>query len=154
MGEAPNATGRAARALRPLCSPCPLCSPWLIDVAIIRPEMPRKKESSKTRLRAFRIHPETEATQVKPGANGDGAPGAARAIEPQQRRKYMRDYARWLWPYRWALAGVFVIAVITTGLNMVWPLLIKRVIDLLPADLPADAKMRRLNMMGASIVTI
>jgi ATP-binding cassette subfamily B protein/subfamily B ATP-binding cassette protein MsbA len=40
---------------------------------------------------------------------------------------------RWLWPYRWPIGGVLLVASDHRGLDMVWPLAIKRIIDMLAA---------------------
>src|SRR5437868_2948502 len=76
-------------------------------------------KSSKLRERAFR--------------QGQGAKKAS-SVTPEKSskwpaRKYLREYARWLWPYRWALAAVLLLALISAALDMVWPLAIKVVID-------------------------
>ena len=110
--------------------------------------------SSKQREREFRRNAKydrTTGTVSAPGAaSGDGE--AVARPEPQERKKYLREYVRWLWPYRWRLLIVFTLAVITAGLDLVWPLAIKGVIDLLPKELPWDAKARQLNLLGATIV--
>jgi ATP-binding cassette subfamily B protein/subfamily B ATP-binding cassette protein MsbA len=69
-------------------------------------------------------------------------------------RKYLREYVRWLWPYRWSLVAVFLIAILTTTLDMIWPLAIKQVIDLLPQSIPAAVKAHRLNLLGGAIVVL
>jgi ATP-binding cassette subfamily B protein/subfamily B ATP-binding cassette protein MsbA len=107
--------------------------------------------SSKLRERKFRSAPKKDLAD-----RGDAAPStngqlAARA-KPENRRKYLREYIRWLWPYRWKLAVVFLLAVITVGLDLVWPLAIKQLIDLLPTDLSIAAKAQQLNLYGAAIV--
>jgi len=67
-----------------------------------------------------------------------------------ERRRYLRQYREWLWPYRWRLAGVFVLAVITAALDMAWPLAIKQVIDV---ALPAGDR-RQLGMLGLGIAAV
>ncbi|HTL28977.1 MAG TPA: ABC transporter ATP-binding protein, partial [Tepidisphaeraceae bacterium] len=104
-------------------------------------------ESSKTRAQSFR------KTGAKASADGKSSNGKASLSSPKT-KGYIRDYIRWLWPYRWTLAGLLVIAVITAALDMLWPLAIKRVIDLLPRQLPSSDKLRQLNILGAAIVVI
>src|SRR5688572_14127891 len=95
--------------------------------------------SSKQRERAFRQSYKKNPAAVDPAqpgassASGNGQPAAR--PEPAKRKKYLREYFRWLWPYRWKLAVVFVLAVVTTGLDLVWPLAIKGVVDLLPKEM-------------------
>src|SRR5262245_56558580 len=40
---------------------------------------------------------------------------------PGRRKEYLRDYANWLWPHRFAISGFFLLALITAGLEMVEP---------------------------------
>jgi ATP-binding cassette subfamily B protein/subfamily B ATP-binding cassette protein MsbA len=112
--------------------------------------------SSKQRERQFRreFRKNAAAIDVAPAgtASQNGQPAAR--PEPAKRKKYLRDYFRWLWPYRWKLALVFVLAVVTTGLDMLWPLAIKGVIDLLPKSLPDAEKYRQLNLFGGAILAL
>ena len=50
-------------------------------------------------------------------------------MNKQKRRKYFREYVRWLWPYRWALLVAFALALVSAVLDLVWPLAIKRIVD-------------------------
>jgi ATP-binding cassette subfamily B protein/subfamily B ATP-binding cassette protein MsbA len=104
--------------------------------------------SSKSRLNEFRRNPARDDGRIAASTDNGQPPRA----KPEQRRKYLKDYARWLWPYRWELVFVFALAVVTTGLDMLWPLLIKLVIDLLPAQLEQAQKLQRLNLLGICIV--
>jgi ATP-binding cassette subfamily B protein/subfamily B ATP-binding cassette protein MsbA len=114
--------------------------------------------SSKQRAREFRRSYKENPAAVDPAqpgtsaASGNGQPPAR--PEPAKRKKYLREYFRWLWPYRWQLLVVFVLAVLTTALDLVWPLAIKGVVDLLPKDMPADVKQRQLNIFGGAIVLL
>jgi ATP-binding cassette subfamily B protein/subfamily B ATP-binding cassette protein MsbA len=68
----------------------------------------------------------------------------------------LREYVRWLRPYRWRLAGLLALAVVTAGLDLLWPLAIKYVIDTISApasDASAD-RVRQLNLLGLAIVLI
>jgi ATP-binding cassette subfamily B protein/subfamily B ATP-binding cassette protein MsbA len=69
-------------------------------------------------------------------------------------RKYLREYVRWLWPYRWAIGGVLLVALITAALDMVWPLAIKRIIDLLAGGGSPGAKLVKLNLLGAAVLAL
>lgn len=102
--------------------------------------------SSKQRLAAFRAKP--LPSDKEPVSLGNyGAPAGPRATK-QERRKYLRDYVRWLWPFRWWLGMVFFLAVLASVLEMVWPLMIRAVMNLLPADLPSDKKLHELHQIG------
>src|SRR5204863_978608 len=39
-----------------------------------------------------------------------------------KRREYLREYLRWLWPHRYAVAALFGLALLAGGLEMVEPL--------------------------------
>ena len=68
-------------------------------------------------------------------------------------RKYLREYTRWLWPYRWAIGGVLVIALITAALDLVWPLAVKHIIDLLAGGSPRE-KLVKLNVLGTAVLAL
>jgi ATP-binding cassette subfamily B protein len=76
-----------------------------------------------------------------------GGPGA----RPSKRREYVREYLRWLWPHRFAVTIVFVLALVTASLQMIEPLFIRFIIDrvLLNTTLDAAARLTRLNTAGA-----
>jgi len=76
-----------------------------------------------------------------------GVPGA----HPSKRREYVREYLRWLWPHRFTVTIVFVLALITASLQMIEPLFIRFIIDrvLLNTTLDAGARLTRLNTAGA-----
>ncbi|HXL12326.1 MAG TPA: hypothetical protein VN955_13070, partial [Gemmatimonadales bacterium] len=46
-----------------------------------------------------------------------------------ERRAYVREYLRWLRPYRYAALALLVLALLTTGLQMVEPLFMRFIID-------------------------
>jgi ATP-binding cassette subfamily B protein/subfamily B ATP-binding cassette protein MsbA len=52
-----------------------------------------------------------------PPGSADGAPAAAGAARQGllrgRRREYLRDYFRWLWPHRYAIAFMFALALVT-----------------------------------------
>ena len=105
----------------------------------------------------------------KPSSDGEASPdapatpGARRGRASQvtansgakgERRRFLRQYARWLWPYKWVLLVVFLLALVSATMDMVWPLAIKRVIDdvLLAGGVDNAEKFRRLNVFGGAIV--
>ncbi len=109
----------------------------------------KQPKSSKLRERLFRETFKHDQPETQPSGDGE----VVRPPSPK-RKKYLREYIRWLWPYRWRLGFVFALAVITAGLDLVWPLGIKGVIDLLPREMPPDAKSRWLNIYGGGIVLL
>ena len=46
-----------------------------------------------------------------------------------KRREYLREYLRWLWPHRYGVATLFVLALIGAGLQMIEPLFMRYIID-------------------------
>src|SRR5260221_2905889 len=61
---------------------------------------------------------------------GEDALGEKRPrADRETRRRYLREYRKWLWPYRWGLFTILLLALITTGLDMVWPLAIRVIMD-------------------------
>jgi ATP-binding cassette, subfamily B, bacterial len=100
-------------------------------------------------------------------AVGNSADGQREAVERRpalglarfrtgKRREYVREYLRWLRPHRTALAGVFVLALIAAGLQMIEPLFMRFIIDrvLLNAELDSASRLSQLNMAGALFVTV
>src|SRR5262245_19699584 len=112
--------------------------------------------SSKQKMLEFRRNPVPHDGQAPPpSGNGQaGKPDEKSRSKRQERRKYLRDYARWLWPYRWAIAGVFTLALIIAALDAAWPLAIKAIIDLLDGKSPIKPTISRLNILGGMIAAI
>jgi ATP-binding cassette subfamily B protein/subfamily B ATP-binding cassette protein MsbA len=71
-----------------------------------------------------------------------------------KRREYIREYLRWLWPHRYAVATLFVLALLTAGLEMIEPLFMRFIIDrvLLNAGLDLASRLARLHLAGALFV--
>jgi ATP-binding cassette subfamily B protein/subfamily B ATP-binding cassette protein MsbA len=107
--------------------------------------------SSRQRAQAVRPPRPAGAAPVEPA--GNGAAASASSVPPAVRR-HLREYAGWLWPYRLSILKVFILAIIAAGLDLVWPLAIKAVIDLLGANRPHAEKLRALNFDGALIVAV
>src|SRR5207247_3461324 len=86
-------------------------------------------------------------------ATADEAAAAAEA-QPERRgkrREYLREYMRWLWPHRYAVAAVFLIALCVAALEMIEPLFMRFMIDrvLLNDQLDLAARLPRLHVAGA-----
>jgi ATP-binding cassette, subfamily B, bacterial len=73
-----------------------------------------------------------------------------------KRREYVREYLRWLRPHRYAVATVFVLALVTAGLQMIEPLFIRFIIDrvLLNTTLDTPSRLVHLNRAGAIYLVI
>src|SRR5262245_45011741 len=114
-----------------------------------------RPRSSRQRYRGFvedykrqRLDEKDEADKNgKPGDDAAKAEGDAAAPEPTQRRskrrEYVREYIRWLWPHRFAVAAVFALALVVAGLEMIEPLFMRYIIDrvLLNGDLDTDSRL-------------
>src|SRR5436309_3370592 len=99
----------------------------------------RRPLSSRERYRAFvedyrhkRLDDSTDAggaNRAATPATVEGGALPAPAKPRSNRRKYVRDYLRWLKPHRYAVAAVFVLALVSGGLQMVEPLFMRFIID-------------------------
>ena len=112
----------------------------------------KQPNSSRQRASAFRREWRSGAGLQTSGDGKDGQ--TEKRPDREKRRHYLRQYIRWLWPYRFALLVVFLLALASAALDMVWPLAIRRIIDgaLLNPTLPAAEKLRRLNVFGGLII--
>jgi ATP-binding cassette subfamily B protein len=73
-----------------------------------------------------------------------------------KRREYLRDYLRWLWPHRFQLATVFVLALVVAGMEMIEPLFMRFIIDrvLLNSRLDRAARLSLLHTAGGVFVAV
>lgn len=109
--------------------------------------------SSKSRYREFRKHgPDHTKSEVLANERPKR--------DPAQRRHYIRQYRRWLWPYRYFLTLVFGLALLSVVLNLLLPLATKYIVDdVLPkSDVDTATKARELllvcgAMMGLLVFT-
>src|SRR4051812_951856 len=115
--------------------------------------------SSRARYRAFREDYRhhrlddgaPDAGPPKPAADTtdvavSAAAGKTATDGKAVRRQYLREYMRWLWPYRVAVLAFGVLALVTAGLQMVEPLFMRFIVDrvLLVPDLDTPTKLSRL----------
>lgn len=91
-----------------------------------------------------------ESTGEAPSRDGE----VSHRPDKAKRRHFRKQYARWLWPYRWTLLGVFLLAVLSAGLDALWPLAIMVVINQLSAAGEYAIKLHRLNTLGAIILVL
>ena len=73
-----------------------------------------------------------------------------------KRRDYIRQYLRWLWPHRYGIAALFLLALIGTGLQMIEPLFMRFIIDrvLLNNTLDTATRLNRLNLAGFTFLCV
>jgi ATP-binding cassette subfamily B protein/subfamily B ATP-binding cassette protein MsbA len=129
---------------------------------------PDHRTSSRQRYRGFvedyrakrldpDVHRETTPAPVEGTGVGPAEPRAETSILPRGvRRKYLREYLRWLWPHRAAVAGVFFLALIVAGLQMIEPLFMRFIIDgvLLETDQDVAVRLSRLNWAGTAFLGV
>jgi len=110
----------------------------------------RQPVSSKQRAIEFRRNP----TAPRPSANGKPSDNEKKPKDKAKRRRYLWQYIRWLWPYRWSLAALLTLALLAAALDMVWPLAIKSVIDrILVANPPAGQSAGRLQSIVRQVTS-
>ena len=98
---------------------------------------PRMRSSTSSRKQYLAPRPATDT----PTKKGDRS----------KRRTYLRQYVDWLWPYRFALGGLFALATVAAVLDLVWPLAIKGIINgLVPGQAAKSA--RTLNLLAGGVV--
>ena len=97
---------------------------------------------------------DASADGTSDGANAESG-GASpksfwRLLRSGKRREYLREYLHWLKPHRYAVAGVFLLALFVAVLQMIEPLFMRFIIDrvLLNAGLDDAARLRRLHLAG------
>jgi len=107
------------------------------------------------RLRSSRHHFLKFVEDYKHGRLDDSStPGgdsrSGKREKGKERRQYLRDYVRWLWPHRVAVGIFFTLALTAAGLQMVEPLFMRFIVDsvLLNTTLDAVGRMDRLQFAG------
>jgi len=111
-------------------------------------------ESSKQRYRAF-VKAYKDHTLEDPALT-EHKPLTDPKERPGRRKEYLRDYASWLWPHRFAIGGFFILALLTAGLEMVEPLFMRFIIDrvLLNEALDRATRLSHLKLAGAFFVAV
>ena len=82
------------------------------------------------------------------------APALSKRERKTRRRQHLRAYLRWLWPHRWAVGVLFVLALLVAGLEMVEPLFMRFIIDkvLLNSGLESASRLNQLHLAGGLFV--
>src|SRR5437870_11263915 len=127
-----------------------------------QPARTERRGSSRKRYRAFvqdykhrRLDESAETgeerKQLKDSATQDQNPTAEEPKRRGKRREYLREYLRWLWPHRFAVAVLMAFAVVAAGLEMVSPLFMRFMVDrvLLNTKLDAALRLNWLHLTGA-----
>src|SRR5262245_29229423 len=90
---------------------------------------PSHARSSRQRYKSFVEDYRLKRLDDKTEANDKPAAPVQTGLPKGKRREYLREYGNWLWPHRYAFAGVFTFALVITGLQMIEPLFMRFIID-------------------------
>jgi ATP-binding cassette subfamily B protein len=94
----------------------------------------------------------------KPAADATTADPSAQpsSLRRSKRRAYLREYLHWLWPHRYAVGAVFLLALVVAALEMVEPLFMRYIVDrvLLNTQLDTTARLAYLNLAGAVFLAV
>jgi ATP-binding cassette subfamily B protein/subfamily B ATP-binding cassette protein MsbA len=125
----------------------------------------RRARTSRERYRSFvkdyragRLDDQTQAREsgsLPAPAEAPAAPAvptgsALSRVFGGSRREYARAYLQWLWPHRYGVGLVFLLALGVAALEMVQPLFMRTIVDgvLLDQSSDSSARLRRLNTVG------
>lgn len=80
----------------------------------------------------------------------------SKSSQKAKRREYLHEYLRWLWPHRYAVGFMFLLAAVTAGLQMIEPLFMRYIVDkvLLNSTMENKERLLRLNLAGALFVGV
>ena len=101
-----------------------------------------------------------EDDKTKKLGSGESSDPVEAPVKPdggrKKRREYMRDYVRWLWPHRFRVGFVFLLALAAACLQMIEPLFMRHIVDnvLLNTTLDAAARLKRLHAAGALFLAV
>jgi ATP-binding cassette subfamily B protein len=80
----------------------------------------------------------------------------ALGIKQGKRREYLREYLRWLWPHRFAVAALAALALMTAGMEMAAPLFMRFIVDrvLLNTGMDTAKRLAYLQLAGALFLAV
>ena len=110
--------------------------------------------SSRQRYRGF-LRDYAERRLDDPQESGANSP-EPRSPGRGKRREYLHEYLRWLWPLRYAVGSLLLLALVGAGLQMVEPLFMRFMIDrvLLNTQLDSALRLSRLHLAGAAFLCL
>ena len=115
---------------------------------------PTKPErSSRRRYDYFRsLYKEGRLDELAEEESEESAPSRR---DKGQRRRYLRDYIKWLWPHRYAASAIIVLAVVIAGFEMVQPLFMRYIVDnILISSESTTEKVSHLNWVGIAFLLV
>ncbi len=73
-----------------------------------------------------------------------------------KRRHYLQEYLRWLWPHRYAVGALFLLALVGAALQMIEPLFMRFIVDrvLLKKGLEWKARFQLVNKAGVLFLAL
>src|SRR5687768_10279103 len=113
-----------------------------------------------SRPRSSRQHYDVFRRDYRDGTLDDKIAGIvkqpAKTPAAKARREYLKDYLRWLWPERWAVAVIFVLSIVAAGLQMIEPLFMRFITDrvLLDTSAATPDRLRLLNLAGGAFLAV
>ena len=112
----------------------------------------KKPRSSRLRYELFRqAFKEGRADELA----DDEYENPERADKPA-RRRFLKDYAKSLWPYRGAALVIILLSLCIATLELIQPLFMRHIVDeiLLNSDLSTNAKVWQLNITGGIFLAV
>src|SRR5258708_31045622 len=115
-----------------------------------------RPRSSRQRYRLFVKDYRNRRLDDHAGASESQKEAEGTAKGHPRRREHLRGYLRWLWPHRYALGALLVLALISAGLEMAEPLFMRFIVDrvLLNKTLDSVERFVRLNLAGALFLAL
>lgn len=112
--------------------------------------------SSRLRYRGFVQDYRHRRLDDAEGEGGNSGAGSSGRLLRGKRREYLREYLRWLTPHRYAVVGLFALALLVAGLEMIEPLFMRFIIDrvLLYTGLETGTRLARLHLAGGLFVAV
>src|SRR5215471_12061370 len=80
----------------------------------------------------------------------------ALGLKRGKRRAYLREYLAWLWPYRYAVVVLAVLALLVAAMEMAEPLFMRFIVDrvLLNTGLESASRLAWLQLAGALFLVV
>jgi ATP-binding cassette subfamily B protein len=99
---------------------------------------------------------EDKPADEKPAESKRSSWQEALGLKRGKRREYLREYLAWLWPYRYAVVILALLALFTAALEMAEPLFMRFIVDrvLLNTDLDSASRLAWLQLAGGLFLVV